>query len=96
MPGEVRPSRGSKICVEADGRFEIMAPLELETRLAVLEGEIAHLKSKVEGRAQPGVPWWDRIIGSFAADPAHEKAMRLGREYRASLRTGKSGVRKKR
>lgn len=71
-----------------------MAPIELEARLAVLEREVARLKSKVDGTGQPGARWWERIAGSFADDPAHEKAMKLGREYRASLRPGKPRVRK--
>jgi hypothetical protein len=30
--------------------------------------------------------WWKRIVGVFKDDPEFEKAMRLGREYRRSLR----------
>jgi hypothetical protein len=72
------------------GRVVIMAPTELEARLVVLEREVARLKSRVEGTGQAGAPWWERIAGTFADDPAHEKAMKLGREYRASLRPGKA------
>jgi hypothetical protein len=71
-----------------------MAAIELEARLMVLEREVARLKSMVEGTGQPGAPWWERVAGSFADDPAHEKAMKLGREYRTSLRPGKARGRK--
>lgn len=71
-----------------------MAPIELETRLAVLEREVARLKSKVEGTDTADVPWWERVAGTFAGDQAHETAMKLGREYRASLRPGKPRTRK--
>lgn len=42
------------------------------------------LEEKVE---PPFKPWWERIAGTFADSPAYEEAMRLGREYRESLRT---------
>ncbi len=32
------------------------------------------------------MPWWKERIGIFASDPAHEEAVRLGREYRLSQR----------
>ena len=66
-----------------------MAPIELEARLAVLEREVARLKTRVEGAGRPETPWWERIASTFADDPGHERAMKLGREYRASLRPGK-------
>jgi hypothetical protein len=72
----------------------LMKPTELESRLVVLERELARLKSKVEGTGKSRAPWWEHIAGTFADDPAHEKAMALGREYRASLRPGKARVRK--
>jgi hypothetical protein len=75
-------------------RISIMAPIELETRLTVLEREVARLRSRVEGTGRPGAPWWEQIADTFADDPAHEKAMKLGRDYRASLRTRKASVRK--
>ena len=68
-----------------------MARVELESRIATLEQEIARLKSKVEGAGSSSTPWWERIAGSFADDVIHEKAMALGRDYRKSLRPGKSG-----
>ena len=58
---------------------------EIENRIAVLEAEVALLKSKAEKKVDTNeIPWWKQIIGTFADDPAHEEAMRLGREYRES------------
>ena len=50
-----------------------------------MEEELARLKSKMEG-IDPSKPWWERIAGTFEDDPVYEKAMKLGREYRRSLR----------
>jgi Protein of unknown function (DUF1192) len=64
----------------------IMPSDELEQRVAALEAEVARLKEKLEGTSKPDPPWWEKIAGTFADDPAFEEAMRLGREYRESLR----------
>ena len=62
-----------------------MTNAELEKRIANLEAEVALLKSKADKKDDKGeLPWWKQIIGTFADDPAHEEAMRLGREYRLS------------
>jgi hypothetical protein len=63
-----------------------MAAVKVEERLAALEAEVARLKAKVEAGEKPAEPWWKQIRGSFANDPAFLEAMRLGREYRESLR----------
>jgi hypothetical protein len=63
-----------------------MSNSDLESRLTLLETEVAHLKQQVAASAaQP--PWWEKILGTFADDPMYEEAMRLGREYRQSLRS---------
>ncbi len=60
-----------------------MTNFEIEKRIETLEAEVALLKSKVtKNGATAEVPWWKQRIGTFADDPAHEEAMRLGREYR--------------
>ena len=62
-----------------------MTNTDLENRIATLEAEVALLKSKIEKKDDKAeVPWWKQRIGVFADDPAHEEAMRLGREYRES------------
>jgi len=60
-----------------------MIPSQLENRLAVLEAELAKLKSKVEG-ADASKPWWEEIAGTFQDDPVYAGAMKLGRQYRQS------------
>lgn len=63
-----------------------MASKPFEDRLTALESEVALLKSKLEQKEAPPKPWWEEIRGTFANDPIYEEAMRLGREYRESLR----------
>jgi hypothetical protein len=60
-------------------------PEQLEERVALLEAEVARLKNKI-GTESPPQPWWEKIAGAFAENPAYDEAMRLGREYRESLR----------
>jgi hypothetical protein len=31
-------------------------------------------------------PWWEKIVGTFADDPAYEEAMQFGQQYRQSLK----------
>ena len=56
----------------------------LEKRVSQLEHEVSLLKSQVTG--QSGQPWWERIAGRFENDAAFDEIVRLGREYRESLR----------
>lgn len=63
-----------------------MSNVEMETRISALENELNLLKNKFEKIEKQDLPWWKQIIGTFADDPAHEEAMRLGREYRLSQR----------
>jgi hypothetical protein len=62
-----------------------MSNSEIEDRLAVLETEVAHLKQQLVSSAAQ-MPWWEKNLGTFANDPMYEEAMRLGQEYRQSLR----------
>ncbi|MCC7306668.1 MAG: hypothetical protein IT173_03815 [Acidobacteria bacterium] len=63
-----------------------MSHSEMELRITALEHELEALKSKFEKIERDKVPWWKQRIGIFANDPAHEEAMRLGREWRKSQR----------
>lgn len=68
-----------------------MAVRKLESRVAALETEVTQLKQKLatatpSATTEAEIPWWREIYGTFADDPLYEKAMRLGREYRESLR----------
>jgi len=63
-----------------------MAVAELELRVAALEAEMARVKEQLARPAGSPADWLDEIYGAFANDPHFEEAMRLGREYRESLR----------
>ena len=71
-----------------------MNPMKLEDRVAALETEVAELK-RIVGDSNSKEPWWKRIAGTFAGDPAFLEAMRLGREYRESLRPKSKKPRKR-
>jgi len=72
-----------------------MATGTLKQRVEALEAEMAHLKAKVENGLDTTKPWWDQVWGAFADDSAFEEAMRLGRQYRESLRPKRSSRRKR-
>lgn len=59
-----------------------MSNTEMETRISILENKLNLLKNKFEKIESKDLPWWKQIVGTFANDPAHEEAMRFGREYR--------------
>lgn len=63
-----------------------MSQTEIEKRLSDLEKEVAVLKQKIQKEENEKIPWWKQRMDIFADDPAHEEAMRLGREYRLSQR----------
>ena len=64
-----------------------MAASTLEERVAELETKMERLEQQKSSHSlQDGKPWWERIRGTFQDDPAYDEAMRLGREYRESLR----------
>jgi hypothetical protein len=64
-----------------------MATATLEERMAALEKELAQLKQQLHVETpSPIIPWWEKIAGTFANSENYDEAMRLGREYRESLR----------
>jgi hypothetical protein len=63
-----------------------MATVSLEQRVSILEAEVARLKTRIDSKEKSKEPWWETIAGTFANDPIYLEAMRLGREYRESLR----------
>jgi hypothetical protein len=76
-----------------------MTVAELEQRLLILEQAVEDLRARLpasaNGQPQPGsvTPatqrhWWRDDAGAFADDPGFEEMVRLGREYRESLRPG--------
>jgi hypothetical protein len=60
-----------------------MTQAEIEERLIALEAEIKLLKSR-PNKADP--KWVLARAGRFAGDPGFDEVVRLGREYRESLR----------
>ncbi len=54
---------------------------KIEKRLTALETEVAQLKNQ-----RQNLTWWEKIVGVFENDEDFDNAMRLGREYRESLR----------
>ncbi|MGH9800204.1 MAG: hypothetical protein ACRD82_07550 [Blastocatellia bacterium] len=63
-----------------------MATVQIELRLAALEAEVTLLRQRLEEPAEPKKHWVGNVYGAFADDPDFLEAMRLGREYRESLR----------
>ena len=59
---------------------------ELETRVANLEAIVTELQAEIKKNTKSEEPWWKQIRGTFTNDPDYDEAMRLGREYRESLR----------
>jgi hypothetical protein len=63
-----------------------MAVHGIEDRVAALEAEMVRVKAQLEKAVPAQRDWLDDIYGAFEGDPIFEEAMRLGREYRESLR----------
>ena len=58
-----------------------------EERLTTLEKEMAQIKQQLATeKPQTTQHPWDKVFGSFANSEGFEEAIRLGREYRESLR----------
>ena len=60
--------------------------VDLEHRVAALEGQVASLQKRQKLNAPAGKAWLDDLYGKFAGDPIFQQAMKLGRKYRKSLR----------
>jgi hypothetical protein len=60
--------------------------MQIEDRVAILEAEVAQLKDKLEPESSKVIPWWQKSSGSFANSSTFDEAMKLGHEYRESLR----------
>jgi hypothetical protein len=64
-----------------------LATTTLEERVTAVEQELAQLKQQLQAVAPTApVPWWEKIAGTFADSEHYDEAMRLGRQYRESLR----------
>lgn len=59
----------------------------LQDRVTAVEKELAEMKQRLEkDKSQTAAPRWEKIFGTFANSTGFEEAVRLGREYRESLR----------
>ena len=64
-----------------------MSTQTIEDRLTAVETRLEQIdQAKELDKSDESIPWWKRIVGAFADDPEFDEAMRLGREYRESLR----------
>jgi hypothetical protein len=71
-----------------------MASENLEQRVTALEAEVSELKKRLDG-GEDEKKGWKAIVGTFLNDPYYEEAMKLGRQYRESLRPKKKKKKKK-
>lgn len=65
-----------------------MAAPSLEERVAVSDVTQEAAEVSTQDRTQDERPWWEQVGGTFQNDPVFEEVVRLGREYRESLRPG--------
>lgn len=68
---------------------------ELAKRVEALEKAVAELQGKVPPQPGKQFPWWIATAGRFANDPVFDEIVRLGAEYRESLRPKKRKAAKK-
>ncbi|NJL86094.1 MAG: hypothetical protein HC886_09105 [Leptolyngbyaceae cyanobacterium SM1_1_3] len=59
----------------------------LKDTKSTLEAAITEPKNQTEiDFSTTASPWWNQIAGTFADNSAYDESIRLGREYRGSLR----------
>ena len=57
----------------------------LEERLTEVEKKLDALLTQ-KSQTTKSIPWWESIAGTFANTPDYDEAMKLGKDYRESLR----------
>lgn len=72
--------------VEGQTEEEAVAKAEESLRQWLARGKVVTVKVDNGLPEHDAKPWWGHVVGAFADDPDFEEAMRLGREYRESLR----------
>ena len=63
-----------------------MAVREIESRVAMLEAEMARVRAELQKSVSSRSDWLDDIFGAFDNDPIYKEAMKPGEAYRKSLR----------
>ncbi len=58
----------------------------LEKRLQAVEEAVRRLQDQLENSEDPRQTWWREHVGRFKDDPEFEEILRLGKQYRQSLR----------
>jgi hypothetical protein len=66
-----------------------MSQAEFELRLVALEAEVRQMKAAVPQPDKADPKWVLAHAGRFRNDPGFDEIIRLGREYRDSLRPGR-------
>jgi hypothetical protein len=82
------PRRGIKVRTKTNSNH-VTALAKIQKRLANLERTVEELKSKMSAVTNTHRRWWVDDAGRFADDPIFDEIVRLGREYRESLRPGR-------
>ena len=62
-----------------------MTMVQLERRIQSLERRLTHLTQQVKPQGKKA-RWWVDGAGRFADDPAFDAIVKLGRQYRRSLK----------
>jgi hypothetical protein len=65
-----------------------MTVSELTRRVEALEQSLQELRQEIRDKPKGQGRWWRTGAGRFANDPVFDEIVRLGREYRESLRPG--------
>jgi hypothetical protein len=71
-----------------------MSPAEMQKRLEALERTVRKLESQMAQSGNGQRRWWVEDAGRFADDPLFDEIVRLGQEYRESLRPAKRNLEK--
>lgn len=78
--------------------YSSLIVLKIEEHIKNTESTPEVENTEIESQTEinlPSSPWWEEICGTFADNSVYDAAMRLGRDYRNSLR-GSSGFAVKR
>ena len=63
----------------------------LEKRLRAVEEAVQRLQGQLEAMVDPKLSWWREHVGRFKDDPEYDEILRLGKQYRESLRPNRDG-----